>query len=120
MGVYTLMDESPGQAPPTKDPPLQPSPTFKHVPLPELVLQVFFTQHWMSAAPGHLPAMLKPCVVQSDVFWQVPAPKPESQEPPMARMSRGEVAGLARVVAARARREAWTEKCMLVGRIETM
>ena len=44
--------------------------------MPELepVLQVFLTQHWTLVGPGQWPATLKPWVVQSAVFWQVPDP----------------------------------------------
>ena len=45
-----------------------------HMPLPEEVIQVFSTQHWISAGPGQYPATWKPPVVQDEVARHVPAP----------------------------------------------
>ena len=47
------MVSSPGHAPGMKLPPHEPlSAVFMQVPEPELIVQVFLTQHWMLVGPG--------------------------------------------------------------------
>lgn len=50
-GGLTSIELSPGQAPPTKEPPHL-SDAFMQVPSPLEVLHEVLMQHWMLAAPG--------------------------------------------------------------------
>lgn len=120
---------SPGQAPGTKEPP-QESLVLMHIPEPDEVLQVFLTQHCTSSGSlGQYDLRLKPCEVQLDVFWQVPAPSycrfsigftgirksltGVLHEDPIERTSRGS-GTKAKVTAAREKQKMEERRCMMI------